>query len=44
VVTRWLDDDGFPVRASLEEDGSVPPNGLGGTKDRNVAQTWDPEL
>lgn len=23
VVTRWLKDDGIPVRASLEEDGSI---------------------
>jgi hypothetical protein len=23
VVMRWLEDDGIPVRASLEEDGSI---------------------
>jgi hypothetical protein len=44
VVMRWLNNDGFPVRASLDEGGSAPPGGLGQAKDRNVAQTWDPEL
>jgi hypothetical protein len=56
LVKRWLDEDGFPVRASLEEDGSIPPpapqrghhaaanRGLGQAKDGNAARTWDPEL
>jgi hypothetical protein len=56
LVKRRLDDDGFPVRTSLEEDGSVPPasrgresyaagdKGLGQAKDRNVGQSWDPGL
>ena len=55
-VMRWLNDDGFPVRTSLEEDGSVPASspereqhaargrGLSQAKDRSAAQTWDPEL
>jgi hypothetical protein len=56
AVMRWLNDDGFPVRESLEEDGSVPPSspgrppyvaggkGPGQAKDRNAARTWDPGL
>jgi len=44
VVMRWLNNDGFPVRAALDEDGSAPPAGPGRTKTHNVAQTWDPEL
>jgi hypothetical protein len=56
VVMRWLNHDGFPVRESLEEDGSVRraspereqyaagDRGLGRAKDRNVAETWDPGL
>jgi hypothetical protein len=44
VVMRLLRDDGYPVRAALGEDSSVPPTGLGPSKARNVGQTWDPEL
>jgi len=53
VVLRRLKDDGFPVRASLAERGSVPRDpeehaaahkGLDQAKDRDAAQTWDPGL
>jgi hypothetical protein len=44
VVMRWLNNDGFPVRRSLDQGRSVQPDGLGQAKDRNVAQTWDSEL
>jgi hypothetical protein len=34
VVLRWLKDDGFPVRASLEEAGSVPEWSPGTERER----------